>query len=162
MYLLSSPKHLDQYYSSSSFLSSGYPGGCSHQGHKTNDPLLSSAKVMNALICICMPAYMFKTQDKSLPWTFTSLGMNHKDYVNANAFCSLQNLPFPNRVTCRTEGKKVIAQEIEWLPTDEIPFGARKVVEIFSIVTVELFRSPASLKVETRLLRPPSSAVFLT
>ena len=90
------------------------------------------------------------------------LSMNHKDYINVNALCSLQNLPFPNKVTCRTEGKKVIAQEIEWLPTDEIPFGALQVVEIFSIVTVELFRSATSLKVETRLLRPPRSAVFLT
>jgi hypothetical protein len=88
--------------------------------------------------------------------------MNRKDCVNVNALFSLQKLPFPNRVTCRTEGKKVIAQEIEWLPTDVIPFGTLQVVEIFSIVTVELFRSPASMKVETRLLRPPSSAVFLT
>jgi hypothetical protein len=88
--------------------------------------------------------------------------MNCKAYVNVNALCSLQNLPFPNRVTCRTENKKVIAQEIEWLPTDNIPFGTLQVVEIFSIVTVELFRSPTSLKVETRLLRPPRSGVFLT
>jgi hypothetical protein len=109
-----------------------------------------------------MPPYMFKIQDKSLPWTFTTLSMNHKDYININALCSPQNLPFPNRVTCRKEGKKVIAQEIEWLPTDEIPYGALQVVEIFSIVTVELFRSSASLKVETRLLRPPSSVVFLS
>lgn len=88
--------------------------------------------------------------------------MNHKGYINVNAISLLQNLPFPNRVKCRMEGKKVIAQEIEWLPTDEIRFGALQVVEIFSIVTVELFRSPASLKVEIRLLRPPSSAVFHT
>lgn len=88
--------------------------------------------------------------------------MNHKDCINVNSLCSVQNLPFPHRVTCRTEGKKVIAQEIEWLPTDEKPFGALQVVEIFSIVTVELFRSPTSLKVETRLLRPPSSVGFLT
>lgn len=105
---------------------------------------------------------MFKAQDKSLPWTFTTLTINHKDYINVDALCPLQKLPFPNRVTSRTVGKKVIAQEIEWLPTDEVPFGTLQVVEIFSIVTVELFRSPASLKVETRLLRPPSSAVFLT
>jgi hypothetical protein len=109
-----------------------------------------------------MPSYMFKAQDKSLPWTFTTPSINHKDCINVNALCSLQNLPFPNRVTCRKEGKKVIAQEIEWLPTDEIPYGALQVVEIFSIVTVELFRSPPSMKVETRLLRPPSSVVFLT
>jgi hypothetical protein len=117
---------------------------------------------MKALRYICTPPYIFKTQDKSLPWTFTTLSVNHKDYVNVNILCSLQKLPFPNRVTCRTEGKKVIAQEIEWLPTDEIQFGTLQVVEIFSIVTVELFRSPASLKVETRLLRSPSSAMFLT
>jgi hypothetical protein len=61
-----------------------------------------------------------------------------KSLKSTNALCSLQNLPFPNRVKCRTEGKKVIAQEIEWLPTDDIPFGAVKVVEIFSIVTVEV------------------------
>jgi hypothetical protein len=87
--------------------------------------------------------------------------MNYKDCIHVNVLHSLQNLPFPNRVTCRTEDKKVIAQEIEWLPTDEIPFGTLQVVEIFSIVTVELFRSSASLKVETHLLRPSRSGLFL-
>jgi hypothetical protein len=60
------------------------------------------------------------------------------------------------------ENKRITAQEIEWLPTDTIPFGTRLVVEIFSIVTVELSRSPTSLKVETRLLRPPMSGAFST
>jgi hypothetical protein len=84
------------------------------------------------------------------------------DYVDANALCSLQNLPGPTRVACKTQNKKVVAQEIEWLPTDEIPFGTLQVVEIFCIVTVELVRSSALLKVETRLCRPPRSGLSLT
>jgi len=99
-------------------------------------------------------AVVMDVKDLSFDVIVCNTGQVQRIYTN--------NLPFPNRVTCRKEGKKVIAQEIEWLPTDEIPYGALQVVEIFSIVTVELFRSPASLKVETRLLRPPSSVVFLT
>jgi DIS3-like exonuclease 2 len=99
-------------------------------------------------------AVVMDVKDLSFDVIVCSTGQVQRIYTN--------NLPFPNRVTRRMEGKKVIAQEIEWLPTDEKPFGVLQVVEIFSIVTVELFRSPASLKVETRLLRPPSSVVFLT
>lgn len=99
-------------------------------------------------------AVVMDVKDFSFDVIVCSTGQVQRIYTN--------NLPFRNRVTRRMEGKKVIAQEIEWLPTDEIPYGALQVVEIFSIVTVELFRSPASLKVETRLLRPPSSVVFHT
>ncbi|GFG38066.1 hypothetical protein Cfor_10644 [Coptotermes formosanus] len=98
-------------------------------------------------------AVVTDVKDFSFDVIVCSTGQVQRIYTN--------NLPFPNRVTCRTEDKKVIAQEIEWLPTDEIPFGTLQVVEIFSIVTVELFRSSASLKVETHLLRPSRSGLFL-
>ena len=49
------------------------PWGLFIQGHRTDDPLISITKVMSALSCICTPPYVFKAQDKSLPWTFTTL-----------------------------------------------------------------------------------------
>jgi hypothetical protein len=79
-----------------------------------------------------------------------------------NVLCSVQRLPFPAKVTCREENQKIVAQEIEWLPTDAVPTGTRLIVEVFCIVTVEVSRSPTSLKVESRLLRPSVSGEVST
>ncbi|PNF40042.1 hypothetical protein B7P43_G11627 [Cryptotermes secundus] len=99
-------------------------------------------------------AVVMDVKDLSFDIIIRRTGLVQRIYTN--------NLPFPAKVTCRAENKKIMAQEIEWLPTDTVPFGTRLVVEIFSIVTVELSRSPTSLKVETRLLRPPTSVAFST
>jgi hypothetical protein len=76
--------------------------------------------------------------------------------VNVYVLHCLQDLPLPANVTCIKENDKIIAQEIEWLPTYYTPFRTFQIVEVFSIVTVELSRCPQSLKVKTRLLRPRS------
>lgn len=97
-------------------------------------------------------AVVMDVKDFSFDVIIRSTRMVQRVYTN--------NLPFPAKVTCRVENKKVTAQDIEWLPTDSVPFRARLIVEMFSIVTVEVSRSPTSLKVEARLLRPPMSGAF--
>ncbi|KDR19486.1 DIS3-like exonuclease 2 isoform X2 [Zootermopsis nevadensis] len=96
-------------------------------------------------------AVVMDVKDQSFDIIVCSTGQVQRIYTN--------NLPFPASVMCKTEDDKVIAQEIEWLPTDNIPFGFLQIVEIFSIITVELSRSPVSMKVETRLLDPRGNSV---
>nr|XP_032520313.1 uncharacterized protein LOC116772300 [Danaus plexippus plexippus] len=91
-------------------------------------------------------AVVVDVKEKYIDVIITAMGLNRRIFFNND---------FPGEFLCvkNDAGVRLSKMELTWNETDTLP-SVKQVIEVFSLLQVELYKGDDMLKVETKLVRP--------